>query len=74
MTILPLTSTTEHWTLRAKCRNKWHLFDAQDDSDGNPHYPFLRDAQDLCDTCPVFDICEEKRKGEVTGIWAGQPL
>jgi len=74
MGMIPQTTTTEHWQLQALCRGKWTWFDAQEDTEGNPHYPFLREAQELCDVCPVSDICYEKRKGENTGIWSGEPL
>jgi hypothetical protein len=64
----------EPWHLQAKCRGKWDWFDAQEDIEGNSHYPFLREARDLCTQCPVYDTCEEKRKKEITGIWAGEAL
>lgn len=69
----------QHWTLKARCRGRWELFDEVEDIEGNPHYPYLDEARKLCRKCPVRSTCRTKsetgnRDGwEPTGIWDGKP-
>ena len=61
------------WTKDAECKGKWDLFDAQESVSGRDYYPYLTEAQAICATCPVFDLCKEAGEGERTGIWGGEP-
>lgn len=74
-----MTNDDDYWYLRAACRGKHELFDAEESLSTKEHYPHIEQARDICwgrdgrVECPVRAQCRLAGRTELTGIYDGEP-
>lgn len=67
-TLLGAKPSDPQWYDKALCKDKYELFDQDEET---REYPHLEEALQYCVFCPVKDDCRIAGRKEPTGIWGG---